>query len=244
MTKLAMITGGSRGIGKAMVRAFADAGYATAFTFREQADLAESLCQTLPPGAFATAMDQEDPKSITTAVDTIENHFGRSIDVLINNAAMAQEKPFEKISAVDWGRMMSVNLAGPFLLAQRTVKNMQKKKWGRIINISSIGGQWGGVNQVHYAASKAGLISLTQSLAKLYSCAQITSNAIAIGLVATDMTQQELSSAAGKAKVKAIPSGRLGEAEEIAKIALFLASDDAAYLTGQTINANGGMYFG
>jgi acetoacetyl-CoA reductase/3-oxoacyl-[acyl-carrier protein] reductase len=244
MTKLVMITGGSRGIGKALVRTFAEAGYATAFTFREQAGLADALCQTLPPTVFATAMDQEDPTSITTAVDTIENHFGRSIDVLVNNAAMAQEKPFEEISADDWARMMSVNLAGPFLLAQRAVTNMQKKKWGRIINISSIGGQWGGVNQVHYAASKAGLISLTHSLARLYSSAQITANAIAIGLVATDMTQQELSTTAGKAKVKTIPSGRLGTAEEITKMALFLASDDAAYLTGQTLNANGGMYFG
>jgi len=108
----------------------------------------------------------------------------------------------------------------------------------------AIGGQWGGFNQVHYAVSKAGLISFTQSIARIYSKDGITSNAISIGLVATDMSIGELNTEAGKEKIKNIPIGRLGTKEEIAKIALFLASDDASYVTGQTINANGGMYFG
>jgi acetoacetyl-CoA reductase/3-oxoacyl-[acyl-carrier protein] reductase len=140
--------------------------------------------------------------------------------------------------------MLDVNLQGAFRTTQELLPNMIEKKWGRIINITSIGGQWGGYNQVHYAVSKAGLISFTQSIAKIYSKDGITSNSIAVGLVATEMSKNELNTKAGKAKVQNIPMGRLGTKEEIAKIALFLASDDASYITGQTINANGGMYFG
>ena len=121
---------------------------------------------------------------------------------------------------------------------------MIEQQWGRIINITSIGGQWGGFNQVHYAASKAGLISFTQSMAKIYSKHGITSNSISPGLIATDMSENELNTDAGKEKVKNIPLGRLGTKQEISNIALFLASDEASYITGQTVNANGGMYFG
>ena len=128
-------------------------------------------------------------------------------------------------------------------MIQEIIPQMQKNGFGRIINISSIGGQWGGLNQVHYAASKSALINLTRSIAKLYSKDGITSNAIAPGLVATDMSANELSTEAGKAKVASIPSARLGTVEEIGSIVNFLASDASSYITGQTINANGGMYF-
>ena len=116
--------------------------------------------------------------------------------------------------------------------------------WGRIINMTSIGGQWGGLNQVHYAASKAGLINLTRSLAKLYSAKGITTNAVAIGLVQTEMSAAELSTSAGQDKVRAIPRGRIGTVQDIAGTVAFLASDQSDYITGQTINVNGGMYFG
>ena len=121
---------------------------------------------------------------------------------------------------------------------------MIKNKWGRIINITSIGGQWGGFNQVHYAASKAALINFTQSLAKIYSHAGVTTNAVAIGLARTDMSGEELDSEKGKKKVENIPIGRVGSIEEIANTVNFLCSKDASYITGQTINVNGGMYFG
>jgi acetoacetyl-CoA reductase/3-oxoacyl-[acyl-carrier protein] reductase len=121
---------------------------------------------------------------------------------------------------------------------------MEAGGWGRIINISSIGGQWGGFNQVHYAAAKAGLINLTRSLAKIYSSSGVTANVIAPGLVETEMSAQELDSEAGREKVRGIPAGRIGSAEEVAQAVVFLASDGAAYITGQSVNLNGGMYFG
>lgn len=140
--------------------------------------------------------------------------------------------------------MLNTNLRGPFLLAQACIPAMKQHGFGRIINIGSIGGQWGGYNQVHYAAAKAGLINLSQSIAKIYSRDGIRTNTIAIGLVATEMTEHELTTEAGKQKAAAIPVGRLGKVEDIASIALFLASQDSDYLSGQTLNANGGMYFG
>ena len=140
--------------------------------------------------------------------------------------------------------MLAVNLRGPFICAQECLPPMIRQRWGRIINITSIGGQWGGFNQVHYAASKAGLINLTRSLAKLYSAKGITTNAVAIGLVQTDMTADELSTNAGQDKVRAIPRGRIGTVQDIAETVVFLASDQADYITGQSINVNGGMYFG
>ena len=160
---------------------------------------------------------------------------------MVNNAALVQEKPFEKLTDADWDRMLAVNLRGAFIVAQETLPAMQAKKWGRIINITSIGGQWGGMRQVHYAASKAGLINFTHSLARLYSGAGITANAIAPGLVATDMIAKELKSKAGKQKAAQIPMGRIADPSEVAAGVLCLASDGASYVTGQTLNINGGM---
>jgi acetoacetyl-CoA reductase/3-oxoacyl-[acyl-carrier protein] reductase len=168
----------------------------------------------------------------------------RSPDILINNAAIADEKPFETITDHDWDVMLGTNLKGPFMLVQDCLPGMLKRGFGRIVNIVSIGGQWGGMRQVHYAAAKAGLINFTQSMAKLYSKDGITSNAVSPGLVATDMTDNELNSEAGKQKAAQIPAGRIGKASEVAAAVSFLVSDGAAYVTGQTINVNGGMYFG
>ena len=130
------------------------------------------------------------------------------------------------------------------ILSQLILPNMIRMKWGRIINISSIGGQWGGYNQVHYASSKAGLINFSQSLARLYSNKGITANNVAIGLVKTDMSANEISSELGKKKIKNIPIERLGTVQDISNTVLFLCSDKSSYITGQTINLNGGMYFG
>ena len=244
MNKLVFITGGSRGIGEAMVARFYGAGYRVAFSYNTQEKKASSIVDASDGKIFSVQMDQADLNSIKGAVNKVSKHFNTSIDILINNAAIADEKAFQSIQADDWSRMLNINLQGPFSLCQEVLPDMLENSWGRIINITSIGGQWGGFNQVHYAASKAGLISLTQSVAKIYSKNSITSNAIAIGLVATDMTALELDSEAGQDKLKAIPIGRLGTTKEVANVALFLASDDASYLTGQTLNPNGGMYFG
>lgn len=243
-SQLVLITGGSRGIGRELVIRFSQEGYRVAFTFCQQATRARELEQRLGDRVKGFRFDQADSEQVTPLLEAIAGHFGQRVDVLVNNAAIAQEKPFATITADDWSTMLATNLQGPFLLAQACLPAMLDKGWGRIINISSIGGQWGGFNQVHYAASKAGLISLTQSLAKIYSSQGITANAIAIGLVATDMTANELSTEAGQRKLAGIPAGRAGTAGDIAEIALFLASAGSGYLTGQTLNANGGMYFG
>ena len=139
--------------------------------------------------------------------------------------------------------MLDVNLLGSVRCARRVLPQQLERGWGRIVNISSIGGQWGGMNQLHYAAAKAAMINFTRSLAKLYSGQGVTANAIAPGLVATDMSAGELDTEAGKAKVAGIPAGRLGTVDEVGATVAFLASDGAAYVTGQTLNLNGGMYF-
>lgn len=244
MSKLVLITGGSRGIGAGIAKAFAEAGYWIAITYLNNQDKAVSLANILGDKVAAFPLDQSKPESIKQCITEVEKYFNRSIDVLINNGAIAQEKPFSDITADDFTTMLNTNLRGPFLLAQACIPAMQQQRWGKIINISSIGGQWGGFNQVHYAAAKAGLINLTQSIAKIYSADGINCNAISIGLVETEMTRNELATEQGKQKVATIPAKRLGQAMDIASIALFLASDDSQYLCGQTLNANGGMYFG
>ncbi len=192
---------------------------------------------------LAVHVDIQNRDSVIHAISNTEKHFGSSIDILVNNAGIAQEKDLLTITEQDWQTMLNTNLGGAFRFTQEILPSMIEKKWGRIINISSIGGQWGG-NQVHYAAAKAALINFTMSLAKLYSKDGITANAIAPGLIETDMIQNEMQTPEGKEKCKNIPVGRIGTPEEVATAVLFLASKEAGYITGQTININGGMYFG
>jgi len=201
---------------------------------------AEKIAKSLP-AAFAVQIDIASRASVKRAIAKSSRHFGRGFDIVVNNAALVQEKPFEAITDADWDRMLAVNLRGAFIVAQECLPGMLKRKWGRIINITSIGGQWGGMRQVHYAAAKAGLINFTHSLARLYSGEGITTNAVAPGLVATDMIRKELKSKAGKSKAAQIPVGRIAEPEEIAAGIVYLASEDAGYITGQTLNINGGM---
>jgi len=242
--RLVFITGGSRGIGARMVKTMHEAGYLVAFTYVSQHLYAEQLVHECGGRPLAICMDQGSVDQIKPALEKARLHFGTSISILINNAAIGDEKPFIKITEADFDRMMAVNLKGPFILCQEVVEDMRRQSWGRIINITSIGGQWGGFNQVHYAATKAGLINLTRSLAKIYSRDGIVSTAVAIGLVKTDMTANELQTLEGQEKVRNIPAGRLATTVEIAATVEYLCSDAAAYLCGQTLNINGGMYFG
>ncbi len=232
---IVFVTGASRGIGAAIADTFLSNRYCVAYGYNEHKPQNNN---------FNVKVDISDRLSVKNAIYKIEQKFGGNIDILVNNAAIAQEKDFLDITDDDWKNMLNINLQGAFRTTQEVLPAIIKKGWGRIINITSIGGQWGGFNQVHYAASKAALINFTQSIAKIYSKNGITSNAISIGLVETDMSKNELQTEAGKEKIKNIPMARLGKKEEIAKIAMFLASNDASYISGQTINANGGMYFG
>lgn len=240
--KLALVTGASRGIGMAIALALLEQGYSVACGYhlhqKEASDIEKKY-----PGAFAVQVDIHSRKSIKEAIESVQKHYGKTIDIVVNNAGITDEKPFEKITDIDWDRMLKTNLRGAFIISQETLPAMRKKHWGRIINIVSIGGQWGGIRQVHYAAAKAGLINFTHSMAKLYSRDGITSNAVSPGLVETDMIKKEMRSKAGKQKAAQIPIGRLTAPEEVASAVAFLVSDDAASITGQTLNVNGGLLF-
>lgn len=236
------MTGSSRGIGAAIADALLKEGYAVACGYRRQKGKAQVFERTYSD-AQAVRIDIHDRASVRRAVAAIEKRFKRSIEIIVNNAAIADEKPFETITDSDWDFMLETNLRGPFVVAQETLAPMVKNRWGRIINIVSIGGQWGGMRQVHYAAAKAGLINFTQSLARLYSRFGVTSNAVSPGLVATDMVAKEMRSKSGKAKAAQIPIGRISMPDEIAATVAFLASERSASITGQTINVNGGLYF-
>lgn len=244
--RLVLVTGASGGVGAQVARHLAGSGYAVGLGYCSNQIAAESLSdEIIQQGgrALAVEFDYSNRDSIRRALKQLSDHFDRPVSVLVNNGAIAQEKPFDTITDSDWQRMMSVNLQGPFAASQEVLPSMRSQGWGRIINITSIGGQWGGFNQVHYAAAKAGLINLTRSLAKVASGEGVAAFAVAIGLVATEMSANELQTAAGREKVRNIPAGRLASTQEIAETIEFLCSDAASYLTGQTLNMNGGMYF-
>ena len=244
--RIALVTGSSRGIGKSIAVTLASLGYPVVITYctnRVKAEETASLIISNGGKALVVQMVVEDRSSVNAALQNVRLKWGK-VAVLVNNAAIAQEKPFETITDADWDKMLNTNLRGSFVCAQEVLPDMLKLGWGRIINITSIGGQWGGVNQIHYAVSKAGLIGLTRSLAKVYSSKGITTNAVAPGLVDTEMSAQEINTDAGKEKVKNIPIGRIGHLSEVSSAVAYLVSEDAAYITGQTINVNGGMYFG
>lgn len=242
--KVAIVTGSSRGIGRAIAVAIAKVGVSVLVTYKTNRALAMKVVEDIVNQggrALAAQMSVEDRDSVKQTIAQANNSFG-TVDILVNNAAVAQKKQFGSITDTDWDSMMAVNLRGPFICCQEVLPAMIEKGYGRIINIASIGGQWGGVNQIHYAAAKAGLINLTKSLAKVYSRYGITVNAVSPGLVSTDMTKNDLGIDISKEKFEDIPIGRIATADEIANAVVFLCSDSSSYITGQTLNVNGGMY--
>ncbi len=243
---VALVTGGSRGIGAAIVVRLAELGFKVAIGYREREQAAQSLSERIQAQggqAIAVSIEVASRSSVRGALDFVEARLG-AVDTLVNNAAIAQEKPFLAISDEDWNEMLGTNLRGPFACIQEALPGMLKLGRGRIVNIVSIGGQWGGINQIHYASAKAGLIGLTRSVAKTFARQGITCNAVSPGLVQTEMTAQELATAAGQEKARSIPTGRLGLASEVAAAVAYLVSPGSEYVTGQTLNVNGGMYFG
>ena len=243
-SRTAFVTGASRGIGAGIARALGAAGHRVAVGFHERSTEAEAVVGELEAAggrALAVQLDLGADASVHAAVARIAETLG-PVELLINNGAIAQEKPFLELDDADWERMLSINLLGAVRSTRACLPAMLASGFGRIVNVSSVGGQWGGRNQVHYAASKAALINFTRSLSNLYAAQGITANAIAPGLVATAMSASELGTSAGKTKVAGIPLGRLGTVEEIGATAAFLCSVGAAYITGETFNLNGGMY--
>ena len=242
MAKVALITGASRGIGRATAGEFAKAGYQVAANFCSSGQAVEEFarqmaqqgCSVLPCQA-----DVSDPQQVEQMVQTVLQQFGH-IDVLVCNAGIAQQKLFTDITPEEWQRMLDVNLSGAFHLCQLALPGMIRRKQGRILTVSSMWGQTGGSCEVHYSAAKAGLIGLTKALAKEEGPSGITVNCVAPGVIETDM-MAAFTAEDKAALAEETPVGRLGTPEEVAKLLVFLAGEDAGYITGQVFGVNGGL---
>ena len=242
--KTILITGASKGIGRAIAVEMAEPGTNIILTWNTDKQGIQKTTRLLKKAgskAHIYQLDLEDKNKLIEFCNSINST--NPPDILINNAAIAHKKDFLDLDFNDWDRILSANLIAPSFFCKSFIPAMKKKGYGRIVNISSIGGQWGGVHQVHYAASKSGLINLTRSLAKLYSQDGIVSTAIAPGIIDTAMTKNTLGHKNNNELIKDIPSRRLGTPEEVAKAVKYLCSDDASYLSGTTLNINGGVYF-
>ena len=233
-----LISGGDRGIGAAAARAFYAAGYRVAVLYHSNADAAAALEKQLP-GVLAVQCDVASRASCELAFRTVEQALGR-VDVLVSNAGIAQQKLFTDITPEEWQRMLDVNLSGAFHLCQLALPGMIRRKAGRILTVSSMWGQTGGSCEVHYSAAKAGLIGLTKALAKEEGPSGITVNCVAPGVIDTDM-MAAFTAEDKAALAEETPVGRLGTAEEVAKLLLYLAGEDAGYITGQVFGVNGGL---
>ena len=239
----AIVTGGARGIGAAICRAFSREG-AKVLIADIDLPVAEALVSDIRaahnPAVHALSCDITSPESVDEMFRAASDRFGK-VDILVNNAGICPLTPFESISSGEWDTVLEINLKGAFLCCQKVIGPMQEQGYGRIINISSVSGKMGGVLVgAHYAASKAGLIALTFCLARAYASKGITANVIAPATVETDMTRT-WPKANIDALVRAIPVGRLGQPSDVAEAAVFLASREAGFITGEVLDVNGGF---
>ncbi|HMH08928.1 MAG TPA: SDR family NAD(P)-dependent oxidoreductase [Terriglobales bacterium] len=236
--KLALVTGASRGIGAAVALALAGAGADVVINFRTRSEDAEKVCaeiRKLGRRTLAIQADVSQSDQVKTMVAEIERLLG-AVHVLVNNAAMARQLKLEEIAEADWDEHINMNLKSAFLVTQAVLPQMRARQWGRIINISSVAAQTGGLVGPHYAASKAGMLGLTHSYAALLAKEGITANTVCPALVDTEMMR-----ANPRATSSVIPIGRFGTVDEVANVVLLLAEN--SYLTGQSVNPNGGWYF-
>jgi 3-oxoacyl-[acyl-carrier protein] reductase len=235
--RIALVTGASRGIGAAIAVALAEAGADVAVNYRERADAAQEVCAVivgLGRRALAVKADVSVAADVRRMITEVETQLG-AVDVLVNNAGIAQPRKFEEISEADWDEILTVNLKSVFLVTQAVVGGMRKRNWGRVINLSSVAAQTGGAVGAHYAASKAGMIGLTHSCAASLVKEGVTVNAIAPALIETEMVTSNIN-----ASPKLIPMGHFGSVDDVSSVAVMLATND--YMTGQTISVNGGWY--
>lgn len=241
--KIALVTGASRGIGRAIAIRYAMSGAKVIVNFSgNEAEAQKTVSLMGEHSAYACIMrfDVADAKAVEDAVDTIKETYG-SLDILVNNAGIALDNLLMRIKEDDLDRQLAVNLKGAFYCAKAAIKPMMKNRWGRIINISSVSGEMGNAGQTVYAATKAGLIGMTKSLARELASRNILVNAITPGYIETDMTKDILLKS-GDDLVAHIPLKRAGKPEDIANAACFLASSSADYITGQVLSVNGGLY--
>jgi len=231
-----LITGGSRGIGRAIVKLFSERGFLVAFTYKDSDYDANKLSDET--GAVAIKADSACEEDVIRAVKTAEKKIG-NIEILINNAAVSSFSLFTDITLEEWNKIFSVNVNGPFMYTKQVLPSMINKKYGRIINISSMWGITGASCEVHYSASKAALVGMTKALAKELGPSNITVNCIAPGVIDTDMNKH-LSDCDMLSLKEETPLMRIGTPEEVAEAAFFLAGDGASFITGDVLNVSGG----
>ncbi|MDH5526031.1 MAG: 3-oxoacyl-ACP reductase FabG [Nitrospirota bacterium] len=239
--KLALVTGGTRGIGNAIARALLDAGARVVVTGRDAAG-AEKAAATLAEAGGecrGVALDVSDFNQVQEVIKGLEKDLG-AFDVLVNNAGITRDDVVMRMKEEDWDAVLNTNLKGSFACAKAVIRGMMKKRGGRIINVTSIVGTMGNIGQANYVAAKAGTEGLTRTLAREYASRGITCNAVAPGFIDTDMTRA-MEPAARDQLTGQIPMERFGQPEDVAGVVVFLASDAAAYVTGQVIHVNGGM---
>jgi 3-oxoacyl-[acyl-carrier protein] reductase len=240
--RVAIVTGGSRGIGRAIVKELVSRGANIAFSFTKNREMADDLVAELQRSDRKVVAYQADVTDFATAeamVKAIKGELG-SVDYLVNNAGITRDKLIMMMSQEDWDAVIDTNLKGVFNVTKQAISVMVRQRRGAILNIASISGVVGMAGQTNYSASKAGLIGFTKALAKEVGRRNITVNALALGLIETDMTAS-LPEEYKQKMLEQIPLGRYGSVEEVAKVAAFLLSDDARYITGQVIQADGGL---
>lgn len=240
--QVVLVTGASRGIGSAILERFAQAGATVIGTATSESGASAIAGRISEQGwqGDGMVMNVADAESVTSGIKEISNDFGVPT-VLVNNAGVTRDGLAMRLKPEDWDEVINTNLSAVYRTSQAVLKGMMKARKGRIINLSSVVARMGNAGQMNYAASKAGIEGMTRSLAREVASRGITVNAIAPGFIETDMTR-ELDESQRDAMLSAIPAGRLGDAREVAEVALFLASEGAAYVNGETIHVNGGMY--
>ena len=243
-TRTALVTGASQGIGRAIALALAKAGHQVALAARNEAKLAEVKAEIEAAGGVAEgfALDVSSEESVKAGARAALARFG-AVHILVNNAGITRDTLALRMKAADFEDVLRSNLTGAFLLTQALLQPMMKARWGRVLNITSVVGETGAAGQANYAASKAGMIGLTKSLAREFASRNITVNAIAPGFIQTAMTDV-LTEDQKSGILTQIPLARYGSVDDIAAAAVFLTSDAAGYITGHTLDVNGGMYMG
>ena len=239
---LALVTGASRGIGRAIALELGKNGFDVAVNYNRSAESAESLCaelQALGVKAGAFQADVSDPEQVKKLFEEVKAAMG-SVSVLVNNAGITRDTLLMRMKPEDWQAVINTNLNAAFYCTQAAIRDMAKARFGRIISIASVVGLTGNAGQANYAASKAGIIAFTKSVAREYAARGITANAIAPGFIDTEMTGV-LKPEVKEGIMKSIPAGRMGSPEDVAKAAAFFASEASSYITGQTLAVDGGM---
>ena len=240
--KVALVTGASRGIGKAIALHLAHQGAKVVINYRTQKEAAKAVVVAICRAggdAFAFEADVSNPTQVAALMKKVLQRWGR-IDILVNNAGITRDGLLMRLHEEDWDAVVDINLKGAFLCTRAAIRPMIRQRWGRVINISSVVGTIGNPGQTNYAASKAGLLGFTKSLAKEVASRNITVNAVTPGYITTDIVE-DLSDRLKRQILSRIPASRFGSSEDVAHVVAFLASEEASYLTGQVIGVDGGL---